>query len=38
MATKRWFDINDEAALRGILRLLDVGGPGTVAIEIAATG
>ena len=38
MATKRRFDIGDEVALRGIVRLLDVGGPGTVTIEIAATG
>ena len=38
MATKRRFDIGDEVALRGIVRLLDVGGTGTVTIEIAATG
>jgi hypothetical protein len=38
MATKRRFDIGDEVALQGIVRLLDVGGPGTVTIEIAATG
>ena len=36
--TARRFDIGDEVALRGIVRLLDVGGPGTVTIEIAATG
>ena len=38
MATKRRFDIGDEVALRGIVRLLDVGGTGTVTIEIAVTG
>jgi hypothetical protein len=38
MATKRRFDIGDEVSLRGIVRLLDVGDPGTVTIEIAATG
>ena len=38
MATKRRFDIGDQVALRGIVRLLDVGGPGTVTIEIAGTG
>ena len=36
--TARRFDIGDEVALHGIVRLLDVGGPGTVTIEIAATG
>jgi hypothetical protein len=35
---RRRFDIGDEVALRGIVRLLDVGGPGTLTIEIAATG
>jgi hypothetical protein len=38
MATKRRFDIGDEVQLRGIVRLLDVGGYGTMTIEIAATG
>ena len=38
MATKGRFDIGDEVALRGIVRLLDVGGTGTVTIEIAVTG
>ena len=38
MATKKRFEIGDEVALRGIVRLLDVAGPGTVTIEIAATG
>ena len=36
MAAKRRFDISDE--VRGIVRLLDVGGPGAVTIEITATG
>ena len=38
MATKKRFEIGDEVALRGIVRLLDVAGPGTVTVEIAATG
>jgi hypothetical protein len=38
MAAKRRFDIGDEVALRGAVRLLDLGGPGTVTVEIAATG
>ena len=38
MATTRRFDIGDELALRGIVRLLDGAGPGTVTIEIAGTG
>ena len=38
MATKGRFDIGDEVALRGIVRLLDVGGTGKVTIEIAVTG
>jgi hypothetical protein len=38
MATKKRFDIGDEVALRGIVRLLDVGGDGTVTVEIHATG
>jgi hypothetical protein len=38
MTTKSRFDIGDEVSLRGIVRLLDVSGPGTVTIEIAATG
>ena len=35
--TARRFEIGDEVALRGSVRLLDVGGPGTVTIEIEAT-
>ena len=38
MATKRRFDIGDEVTLHGIVRLLDAAGPGTVTVEISATG
>jgi len=38
MATKkRPFDIGDEVCLKGTVRLLDVGGPGSVTVEIHAT-
>lgn len=32
------FDVGDEVCLRGVVRLLDVAGEGTVTIEIHATG
>ena len=32
------FNIGDEVALSGVVRLLDVGGPNTVTIELHATG
>ena len=32
------FGIGDEVALTGVVRLLDVGGPNTVTIELHATG
>ena len=38
MATKRRFGIGDEVTLHGIVRLLDAAGPGTVTVEISATG
>ena len=31
---KRPFDIGDEVCLKGTVRLLDVGGPGSVTVEI----
>jgi hypothetical protein len=31
------FDIGDEVTLRGIVRLLDVGGPNTVTVELRST-
>jgi hypothetical protein len=38
MATKRRFGIGDEVNVKGIVRLIDVAGPGTITIELLATG
>ncbi|GLS29312.1 hypothetical protein SAMN04488498_113116 [Mesorhizobium albiziae] len=38
MAGKRRFDIGDEVALRGVVRLLDAAGDGTVTVELAGSG
>jgi hypothetical protein len=38
MAAKRRFDIGDEVTLRGVVRLVDVGGDGMVTVELAGSG
>jgi hypothetical protein len=36
MATKRRFGIGDEVNVKGIVRLIDVAGPGKITIELLA--
>ena len=38
MSKNRRFDLGDEVVLQGVVRLIDAGGPGSVTIEVQATG
>jgi hypothetical protein len=38
MSKHRRFDLGDEVVLQGVVRLIDAGGPGSVTIEVQATG
>jgi hypothetical protein len=38
MAVKSRFDIGDEVALRGVVRLLNAAGDGTVTVELTGSG